>query len=492
MNTIQTLYREWRGQDAARIERLAGAGSNRRYYRLWDDEECPVIGVEGTDKAENEAFVYLARHFRRQGLPVPEVFCVSAEGMCYLVEDLGSLSLYDALCQGRANGGKYDDAEKALLFETMRQLPAFQVKGAQGLDWSRCYGQQEMDRRSVMFDLNYFKYCFLKPAAQDFDEVRLENDFQHLAGNLTQDETSGFLYRDFQARNVMLHDGKPFFIDFQGGRRGPFYYDVASFLWQASARYPSELRQSLIDTYYEELKNLTQVPTRDEFDDRLSLFVFFRTLQVLGAYGFRGWFERKPHFLSSIPAALDNLCELIQGQTVLAYPYLKEVLEKLLEEKGHEATKGDRREDSSQAKRTKETISRLVVRVYSFSYKKGIPEDESGNGGGYVFDCRSTHNPGRYEQYKTMTGLDAPVIKFLEDDGEILSFLNHVYELADKHVERYLERGFTDLMFSFGCTGGQHRSVYSAQHLAEHLFNKYGIEVRLCHREQGINRIFKS
>lgn len=481
MNTIQTLYREWCGRDVARVERLTGAGSNRHYYRLWDDEDCQVIGVEGTDRAENDAFVYLARHFQKQGLPVPAVLCVSDDGMCYLVEDLGSVSLFEALSRGRTNGGVYDDSEKALLTETMRWLPLFQVRGAQGLDWSRCYGQQVMDGRSVMFDLNYFKYCFLKPAGQEFDEVRLEDDFLRLADALTQDEAVGFLYRDFQARNVMLREGKPFFIDFQGGRRGPFYYDVASFLWQASARYPSELRQSLVDVYYDELKRLTRVPARDEFDCRLSLFVFFRTLQVLGAYGFRGWFERKPHFLSSIPAALDNLRDLLQGQTVSAYPYLKEVLEKLLERMEREIVTVDRHEKCS-----------LVVRVFSFSYKKGIPDDESGNGGGYVFDCRSTHNPGRYEQYKSMTGLDAPVIKFLEDDGEIVAFLNHVYELADKHVERYMERGFTDLMFSFGCTGGQHRSVYCAQHLAEHLFNKYGIEVRLCHREQGVKRIFKS
>ena len=537
MKEIRALYREWRGQDAVRVERLTGSGSNRQYFRLWDAEGNTTIGVEGTDKAENDAFIYLARHFRKQGLPVPEVLDVSADGMCYMVEDLGSLSLFDALSKGRACGGKYDETEESLLYETMRLLPLFQVKGAQGLDWSRCYGQQEMDRRSVMFDLNYFKYCFLKPAGQNFDEVRLEDDFQHLADDLTgkrreerlprisrisrkreensplecrdaacrvekgesSDETLGFLYRDFQARNVMLRDGKPFFIDFQGGRRGPFYYDVASFLWQASARYPSALRQSLISVYYDELKKLTMVPTRDEFDTRLSLFVLFRTLQVLGAYGFRGWFERKQHFLTSIPAALHNLRQLLQGQAVSEYPYLKEVLETLSSDQpAAPHNRGEKREERGETTtnftnfpKEERGEAALVVRVFSFSYKKGIPEDQSGNGGGYVFDCRSTHNPGRYEQYKSMTGLDAPVIKFLEDDGEILTFLNHVYELADKHVERYMERGFTDLMFSFGCTGGQHRSVYSAQHLAEHLFDKYGIEVRLCHREQGINRIFK-
>lgn len=279
---------------------------------------------------------------------------------------------------------------------------------------------------------------------------------------------------------------QPYFIDFQGGRKGPVYYDLASFLWQASAKYPAELRKELVKEYYEELKKYTEVPTEHHFNRRLQLFVLFRTLQVLGAYGFRGYFERKKHFIDSIPPAIENLRELLelnqQESSLFPYPYLIGILQQLTERIHTSSTSTLSRKEEAGGD------SPLVVRVFSFSYKRGIPEDESGNGGGYVFDCRSTHNPGRYEPYKKLTGLDEPVIRFLEDDGEILTFLESVYKLADHHVERYMQRGFTSLMFSFGCTGGQHRSVYSAQHLAEHIHEKYGIEVRLCHREQGITQ----
>lgn len=287
------------------------------------------------------------------------------------------------------------------------------------------------------------------------------------------------MYRDFQARNIMLDgEANPYLIDYQGGRKGPYYYDVASFLWQASARYPDDLREELIKEYHSALGQYTKVPSLDDFTKRLNLFVFFRILQVLGAYGYRGYFERKKHFIDSIPPALNNLRAILQND--FPYPHLIATLRKLV---------SDAPQNDKQASPQRKD---LIVRVFSFSYKKGIPEDTSGNGGGYVFDCRSTHNPGRYEPYKKLTGLDEPVIRFLEDDGEILTFLEGVYKLADAHVERYIQRGFTDLMFSFGCTGGQHRSVYSAQHLAEYLNRKYGIEVRLCHREQGIEKTLEA
>jgi hypothetical protein len=397
--------------------------------------------------------------------------------------------------------------EKQLLVRTIRELPNIQIRGARGLDWSCCYPQPEFDADSVLFDLNYFKYCFLKPTDLDFHELKLEANFRLMAKDLTSEAGNAFLYRDFQARNVMLsRDNKPYFIDFQGGRKGPFYYDLASFLWQASARYPDRLRRELIAEYYDSLKNYTEVPTMQHFTERLSLFVLFRTLQVLGAYGFRGYFERKKHFLESIPPAIENLRELL-CQNDFPYPYLVEMLQRLtelpqfapLKETVVKRADGYKTTDlniyDANPKDGPATFSKydgkgpLVVRVYSFSFHKGIPEDESGNGGGYVFDCRSTHNPGRYEPYKQLTGLDEPVIRFLEDDGEILTFLDSVYHLADAHVARYIQRGFTSLMFSFGCTGGQHRSVYSAQHLAEHIHKKYGIEVRICHREQNITQI---
>jgi len=311
--------------------------------------------------------------------------------------------------------------------------------------------------------------------------------------------SSSFLYRDFQARNVMLDAaGNPYFIDFQGGRKGPIYYDLASFLWQASARYPHALRQELIGVYCNSLnETLISIgaPSFTFQRSTLNSFVLFRLLQVLGAYGFRGYFERKQHFLDSIPPALENLRDLLADKNSCPYPELRKVLEALspVSRQENNLTSPQPNVPASPSVTGEAPAKRggsLTVRIFSFSYKRGIPEDTSGNGGGYVFDCRSTHNPGRYEPYKQITGLDAPVIKFLEDDGEILTFLDSIYRLADAHVERYLQRGFTDLMFSFGCTGGQHRSVYCAQHLAEHLHQKYGICIDLTHREQGIHTVF--
>ena len=491
MEKLLQLYKECTRRDAVSCQLITGSGSNRQYFRLTGNGRS-LIGVIGTSREENHAFLYLARHFRQKGLPVPEIVAVSDDEMRYLQEDLGSTSLFDAVKHGREAGGQYDEEECQLLCQAIAKLPAFQILGAEGLDFSQCYPQAEMDETNVMFDLNYFKYCFLKATGIDFHEIRLEQDFQQMARDLTEGNSHTFLYRDFQARNVILDEGKhPWFIDFQGGRRGPIEYDVASFVWQASARYPKELRSRLINVYLDNLRKLTDID-EGQFRRRLRLTVLFRTLQVLGAYGFRGFFERKKHFLDSIPPAIANLRELIQ-EGAFPYPELSQVLVSLCE-KGVNLPTSQNTQNTQKTQTSpntqSQTISRekpmLRVRVFSFSYKKGIPEDESGNGGGYVFDCRSTNNPGRYEPYKKLTGQDEPVIRFLEEDGEILTFLQSVYQLADAHVERYLERGFTNLMFSFGCTGGQHRSVYSADHLAQHLHEKYGIEVIVCHREQGI------
>ncbi len=511
LEKLVDLYRMWRGENPTHIEKLQMAGSNREYYRLSDENGETVIGVIGTSRDENHAFIYLSEHFTKRQLPVPQVLAVSEDERCYLQTDLGTVSLYDAVSGGRQAGGRYNQHEKALLAETIRQLPNIQIRGARGLEWDNCYPQPEFDEESVLFDLNYFKYCFLKPSELDFHELKLEANFRLFAKDLTAEKTDSFLYRDFQARNVMLDaNGHPYFIDFQGGRKGPYYYDLASFLWQASAKYPHKLRRELVAEYYNSLKDYTEVPSIRHFVERLGLFVLFRTLQVLGAYGFRGYFERKKHFLDSIPPAMENLRELLAMQRGFPYPYMMDMLRRLTELPQYARIEQPALSRSDGFKTTDDNVYKahpqdgpatfskydgkgpLVIRVFSFSYRKGIPADESGNGGGYVFDCRATHNPGRYEPYKKLTGLDEPVIRFLEDDGEILTFLDNVYALADKHVERYIQRGFTDLMFSFGCTGGQHRSVYSAQHLAEHLNSKYGVEVRIVHREQNIEQVLES
>ena len=506
MEKLLELYKQWSGAEPRQVVKLPGAGSNREYYRMTSAGGETVVGCIGTSRDENHAFVYLAHHFTKRQLPVPHILAVSGDELRYLQTDLGAVSLFEAIRGGREAGGRYTLKEQELLKRTIRELPNIQIKGARELDFTNCYPQPEFDTDSVLFDLNYFKYCFLKATELDFHELKLEADFRLLAKDLTAaGDTPGFLYRDFQARNVMLdHQGNPFFIDFQGGRRGPYYYDLASFLWQASAKYPHKLRRELVYEYYNALKQYAEVPSPHRFVERLSLFVLFRTLQVLGAYGFRGYFERKQHFIESIPPAMQNLRELLAAGNY-PYPYLVSLLQRLTElpqfrqvqtmasrADGYKTTDNNpykpHPQDGPATFSKYDAQGPLVVKVFSFSYRKGIPEDESGNGGGYVFDCRSTHNPGRYEPYKQLTGLDEPVIRFLEDDGEILTFLDSVYKLADAHVRRYIQRGFTSLMFSFGCTGGQHRSVYSAQHLAEHIHRKFGVEVHVCHREQGIRQ----
>ncbi len=512
MEKLIELYAQWAGEKPSTIEKLEGAGSNRVYYRFGNKTGQSVIAVIGTSRDENHAFIYLTEHFTDKQLPVPQILAVSDDELRYLQTDLGHTSLFDMLKSARDAGGRYTQKEKQLLTKTLQALPEMQVRGAVGLDFQQCYPQPEFNVESVLFDLNYFKYCFLKATGIDFHELMLEANFRMFAKDLTAEPAECFLYRDFQARNVMLdHDGNPYFIDYQGGRKGPYYYDLASFLWQASAKYPFKLRRDLVSAYYESLKQYTEVPSSRHFVERLNLFVLFRTLQVLGAYGFRGYFERKKHFIQSIPAAMQNLRELIKlGELVFPYPYMMSILKEMTElpqfankeERKVKRTDGFKITDNNIFKANPvdgpATFSKyddrgeLIVRVNSFSYHKGIPEDPTGNGGGYVFDCRSTHNPGRYEPYKNLTGLDEPVIRFLEDDGEILVFLENVYQLADRHVARYIERGFTSLIFSFGCTGGQHRSVYCAQHLAEHIHDKFGIEVRINHREQKIEQTLEA
>ena len=474
---IQKLYQAYTGHAPDAIEPLAGAGSNRKYFRLKGHPQ--LIGVYGTSADENRAFLYMSKHFTAKGLPVPRVHIASSDGMAYLQEDLGNVSLFQAIAQGRQTG-MFNEEETTLLRRTIRLLPRFQFEGAEGMDFSICYPQAEFNRRSILWDLNYFKYCFLKATGIDFQEELLENDFEHMATFLLAESYDTFMYRDFQSRNVMVCNGEPFFIDFQGGRKGPIYYDVASFLWQAKARFPQELRNDLVHEYLEAAHPYSCIDEKS-FHDRLSHFVLFRTLQVLGTYGFRGYFERKPHFLQSIPYAIGNLRQLL-AHRFKEYPYLSDLLHQLTELSPSATPYSDQTAMPDR--------QQLTVEVISFSYKKGIPCDTSGNGGGYVFDCRAIHNPGRHEAYKQLTGRDEPVIRFLEENGEMCIFIEHAEALVDAHVKRFLERGFTHLSVCFGCTGGQHRSVYAAEHVARHIHERFGVKVCLIHREQDIKQTF--
>lgn len=470
LTVLKDLYKKVAGCEPESITEMPSSGSNRRYFRL--SGERTLIGVVGTCREENEAFIYMDRHFRNKGIPVPEVYAFSDDKMSYVQEDLGDELLFNAIEKGRKTS-VFSDEEKQLLAKTIRLLPDIQFAGADGMNFGYCYPAAEFDSRSIMWDLNYFKYCFLKATGLEFLEDKLEDDFQKMTDVLLRSSSATFMYRDFQSRNVMIRDGQPWFIDFQGGRKGPFYYDVASFLWQAKANLPDSLRRELVKEYISALRKYQPV---DEacFYAQLRHFVLFRTLQVLGAYGFRGYFEKKPHFIQSVPFAIENLRNLLK-EPYPEYPYLSKVLTELVNMKQFS--------DDLQKRM-------LTVKVMSFAYKKGIPNDATGNGGGFVFDCRAVNNPGKYDRYKPFTGLDEPVIKFLEDDGEIIEFLNHAYALVDASVKRYVERGFTNLMVCFGCTGGQHRSVYCAQHLAEHINKLFNVKVELVHREQNIEQTF--
>lgn len=470
MENLLRLFAAHTGHEAEVVNAIKSSGSHRQYYRL-SAAGSSIIGVVGTDTDEDRAFIVESRLFRANGINVPEVLAVSEDGLAYLQEDLGDDLLFERVAPGRRSG-HYSPEESELLCKAMAGLPKIQYEGVKGLDFNICYPDREFNGRMVDFDLNYFKYCFLKVSSVEFNELRLQDDFDRLKADLLREKSETFMYRDFQARNVMIRDGETWYIDFQGGRKGPIYYDVASFVWQAKSRFPQELKDRMIDAYLDALKPYNDI-SREEFMRKLRLFVLFRTLQVLGAYGFRGKIERRPHFLSSIPYAMANVRELI-AEPFEEYPYLTEVLRAL----------------SGEESRLRPQSSTLRVDVMSFSYRKGLPADGSGNGGGYVFDCRGMHNPGRYEQYKSLTGMDSEVIRFLEERGEVFTFLDNIYAIVDPHVERYIQRGFDHLQISFGCTGGQHRSVYCAEAMAKHLSGKFDIKVVLTHRERGIEKVF--
>jgi aminoglycoside/choline kinase family phosphotransferase len=489
---LAELYATQIGMEQIEILPIAGAGSNRRYYRIERGELPALIGTCGVNQQENRAFVGLAHHFAQQRLAVPTVLAVSEDYSCYIQTCGGKESLFECLSEARITD-QYTVEQVKLLEDAMRELAAVQYLGSQNLDFSLCYPCQAMNSRLVDWDLNYFKYCFLKPTGIEFDEALLQDEFDQLRAVIMDGEADWqtFMYRDFQSRNVMISsEGKLMLIDFQGGRRGPAVYDVASFLWQAKAHYPDSLKQHLVEVYIEAVSKIYPDFNVDEFNRQLPYFVLFRMLQTLGAYGFRGWIERKPHFLESVPMGADNLAALLNNTSAFCggplgqeFPVMQALSLQIRAIYGGEAVAAERAAYTHQLLAAENP---LTVRVTSFSFKKGIPEDPSGNGGGFVFDCRAPHNPGRYEPYKKLTGLDKPVRDFLEADGEILPFIAQCKQIVSGSVERYLQRGFTNLCVNFGCTGGQHRSVYSADAIGRYLNDKYGVRVELLHREQDI------
>jgi aminoglycoside/choline kinase family phosphotransferase len=450
------------------FELLPASGSYREYARL-KSAGHQVIAAYNQDIKENQAFLEFSAHFRNKNIPVPQIYAVNGTVDCYLQEDLGNTTLFDFLSETREKEGfsiKIVDEYKKVL----RELPRIQLVAGKDIDYSVCYPREAFDKQSMMWDLNYFKYYFLKLAKVPFDEQALEDDFQTFSDYLLAVDNNAFLYRDFQSRNVMLKDGKVYFIDYQGGRRGALQYDLASLLYDAKANIPEAERDELLEFYLDELMQYKHVD-REKFKSLFDGYVLIRIMQAMGAYGFRGFYEKKEHFLKSIPFALKNLETLLVKNTIqVKLPELLKVLKAVT--------------DSPFLRSISPANDRLTVRISSFSYKKGIPHDPSGNGGGFVFDCRAIHNPGRYAEFKHLTGKDSQVQEFLEEKSTIDAFMTSVFSLVSQSVEVYLSRGFTHLSVNFGCTGGQHRSVYAAEKLAEYLRNNYPVAVVLQHVEQ--------
>lgn len=466
-NELIQLFENHFNERAESVEILPASGSYREYCRIKSPNRS-VIGAFNADVKENTAFLSFTSHFKKSGLPVPEVFAVSADLKKYLLEDLGDTTLFDFLSAAREKEG-FSENIISEYKKVLRVLPKIQILAGKGLDYSVCYPRAAFDKQSMMWDLNYFKYYFLKLAKIQFDEQALEDDYQAFCDFLLSAESDFFLYRDFQSRNVMLKDQEVWFIDYQGGRRGALQYDLASLLYDGKADIPESVRQQLFDFYVGELKKY--IPVDDErFAAYYKGFVLIRIMQAMGAYGFRGFYEKKEHFLKSIPFALKNLQYLL---TDLNLPVELSELVKVLN-------------DLTQSEVLKEigrTKTNLTITITSFSYKKGYPADLSGNGGGHVFDCRALNNPGRYPELAVFTGKDIEIQQFLEQKSEIGVFLNAVKQIVDQSVKVYLEREFTNLSVSFGCTGGRHRSVYSAEKIAGYLRNNYPVNVVIKHRE---------
>ncbi|HEU0110258.1 MAG TPA: RNase adapter RapZ [Flavisolibacter sp.] len=472
IDAVSQVFRNWSGNDPVKVDVLPQSGSDRRYFRLHGSDGSTVIATHGLNIPENEAFIYFTEQFYIKGLHVPQILDVSEDESIYLQEDLGDLSLLNVLERKGFTNEVYN-----LFRESLHQLATMQVLGDEGLNYDKCLTNREFGKQAIMADLLYFKYYFLDGLRKPYDKQKLIDDFEALSNYLTHTEYKYFMFRDFQSRNIMVkEDNSVYFIDYQGGMKGAPQYDVASAIWQARANLPDEWKEALLEDYMDSFESIIgNFIDRDVFRSQYNGYVLIRLLQVLGAYGFRGLFERKAQFLTSIPLALQNLRWFIENNSLgIVVPEFRKVLGVCIED--------DIIQRFTPVQATDDTP--LVVKICSFSYKQGIPEDSSGNGGGFVFDCRGIDNPGRHEVYKEIHGRDRPVIEYLERQTRMEDFLNSVFDIVDISVEEYIKRGFNSLCVNFGCTGGQHRSVYAADALAKHLKNKYKVKLELCHREQ--------
>ncbi|UCH15598.1 MAG: phosphotransferase [Bacteroidales bacterium] len=440
--------------------------SGRKYYRL-QAGEASAIGVYNNNKRENDAFIFLSSHLKKHDINVPDVYKVDSKKGVYLIQDLGDITLYKYLedIRGEKN---YEDLAREIYRKVIDEMPKIQIKTPEDMDFSICYPRAEFDYQSIMWDLNYFKYYFLKLAGVKFDEQYLEDDFQLFTRYLLEADYNYFLYRDFQSRNIMIKDDKLYFIDYQGGRRGALQYDLASLLFEAKTRLTDKLRQELLD-YYIRINSKERSFNSIKFIKYYPAYILVRIIQAMGAYGYRGYYERKSFYLKSIPYAVRNMEWLLSNLNIgIKAPALFDCLKQIVK--------------SEELREYEDNQTELTVSINSFSYRYGIPQDNSGNGGGFVFDCRALPNPGRYPQFSQFTGKDKPVIDFLKKEAEVKKFIDNTYSIIESSINNYKERNFTDLMVNFGCTGGKHRSVYFAERIAERLKRNFDIKIRLRHR----------
>lgn len=468
--SLKSMFEKWAGEKSVSFNLMPESGSNRKYIRIAGDKKS-AVAVFNEDRKENIAFLNFSEHFKKHGLKVPAIYDHDLENNIYLQQDLGDETLFSFLSKNR-NNSEFPDNVKQEYIRVIKSLPGFQIKAAADLDYSVCYPRAGFDRQSMMWDLNYFKYYFLKLAKIPFDEQQLEDDFVTFTDFLLESPRDFFLYRDFQSRNIILYNKDVYFIDYQGGRKGALQYDLASLLYDAKADIPNNVREELLGIYLNEIQKHLPVD-KEKFLEYYHGYVFIRIMQALGAYGFRGYYEHKEHFLKSVPFAVQNLEYLLHSAKLpIEIPALTDAWSRLVR-------------SSALRTLTKKQL-RLTVRINSFSYKRGIPLDDKGHGGGFVFDCRSLPNPGRYEKYQKLTGYDQPVIDFFEKEKEIKQFVEHICALTGSAIKNYLERNFTDLLITFGCTGGQHRSVYCANQLAEYIKNNFKVDINVYHIEQEI------
>jgi aminoglycoside/choline kinase family phosphotransferase len=468
-NILNRLFEEHFGSPVTRVQPLQGelGGSGRQIIRL-SGATSAAIGIVYGVREENAAFLEFSRHFRKHGLPVPEIYGEDLDHGVYLEEDLGNTTLYEFLSKNRS-GEKIARPVVEAYRKVVEVLPRIQVQAGRDLNYKACYPIGSFERQSIAWDLNYFKYYFLRLAGVPFNEHALEDDFGRLTDFLMTASREYFLYRDFQSRNILLRDGQPFFVDYQGGRKGALQYDIASLLFDAKADLPPDLRQQLLDHYLDSLAGFLDLD-RSAFMQHYYAYVYVRIMQALGAYGFRGFYERKEHFLQSVPYAMKNLRWLLHNVTLpIELPTLMAAFQGML---ASEKLRGLDAEGGN-----------IAVRIFSFSFHHSFPKDETGNGGGFVFDARSLPNPGREERFKPLTGKDVPVIEYLNQQESVRQFFAGVTSLVDASVGSYRQRGFKHLMVSFGCTGGQHRSVYLAEQLAKHFRARKGVEVAVRHLE---------